>query len=302
MDDRKGFIGSSEISTVLNLNPFQTPLELWAEKTGQILPKDLSNNESVEWGKRLEKVVSSKFSEKHNVKLIAYKKRFVHPEYDFLTCELDNIIANTDEMVEIKTCSAWNYKYWENPDDIPFHYICQVMFALGLSNRKIGHIAVLIGGQRYLEKRIEFDKKIFDEMVRKAVYFWNTFIIPKAMPTTIKAMDDEVLFKLYPEGQESEIELTDEANRIVESIEGLQSDLNAVEKQIDEQKNILKSMLKDSEIGKTDKFIITWKNQETKRLDTALLKEKNIDIYNQYSKITKSRVFKIKNIKEKENE
>ena len=98
--DRTTFIGSSEIATILGLNPYKTILELWAEKTGAVPPADLTGNEAVEWGCRLERVVSEKFAEKNNVKLIAYKKRFVHPKYPFLSCELDNIIAGTDEMVD----------------------------------------------------------------------------------------------------------------------------------------------------------------------------------------------------------
>ena len=55
--NRIGFIGSSDISVILGLNPFKTMLQLWAEKTGVVKPKDLSDNEAVEWGTRLERVV-----------------------------------------------------------------------------------------------------------------------------------------------------------------------------------------------------------------------------------------------------
>ena len=35
-------LGASECATVLGLNPFQSPFQLWAEKTGVAEPEDLS--------------------------------------------------------------------------------------------------------------------------------------------------------------------------------------------------------------------------------------------------------------------
>ena len=261
MEDRTGYIGSSEVAALLGLSPFKSPLTLWAEKTGNIKPKDLSDNEAVEWGQRLEKIVAKKFAEKNKVKLIAYKKRFTHPKYSYLTCELDNIIAGTDEIVEIKTTSLWNNKEWEKPDDIPVYYVCQVMFALGLSDRKIGHIAVLIGGQKYLEKKIIFDKKLYDSMVKKAVDFWENFIVPKVMPAQITAKDDEILRQIFPNAAEGEaIKLDETANQLADTIKANQVDLMNLKDIISKNQNELKALLKENACGETERYRISWKN------------------------------------------
>lgn len=284
MEDRKSFIGSSEIATVLGINPFQTPLELWAIKTGNIPAKDLSENEAVEWGVRLEDIVAQKFSEKNNVKLIAYKKRFVHPEYPFLSCELDRLIAGTEELLEVKTCSLWNYKDWKDADDIPIYYIAQVMFALGLSGRKVGHIAVLVGGQKYLEKKIIFDEKTFNKMVEKAVKFWNDFIITNQMPFQISAKDNDTLYQLFPNATEGEpLELGDEANMIIESLEGMTADFMDLKDKIEQQKNELKALLKEKEMGITNRYKVTWKEQEKKEYVVKASKSRVL----RYSKINK---------------
>ena len=292
--DRTGFIGSSDIAAILGLDPYTTILSLWAEKTGQIQPKDLSDNEAVEWGMRLEKIVAKKFADKHKVKLIAYKKRFVHPKYNFLTCELDTIIANTDESVEIKTCNAWKFKDWEQPDEIPAQYICQVMFALGLSNRKIGHIAVLVGGQRYIEKKIIFDQKVFDSMVEKAVAFWQNYVLTKIMPTVISYKDNDVLYQLFPNPQpKSEIQLGDDEQKIVENIQSLEQDKKSIEATIDQQKNILKTKLGNYELGLTNNYKIHWRPQTTRRLSIDTIKQKFPEIYEQNSFNIETRVLRI---------
>ena len=301
MDDRTKYIGSSDIATILNLNPHQTILELWAEKTGQIPSKDLSDNEAVEWGTRLEKsgAIADKFAERHKVKLIAYKKRFIHPDYPFFTCELDNIIAGTDEIVEIKTTSLWKYRDWQKPNDVPPQYICQVMWQLGISGRKVGWIAVLVGGQKYLEKKIEFDKKIFDEMVRRAVVFWQDFILKKVMPATISANDSDVLYQLFqPVKVGEEVNLGDELDKIAENIDSQKADLRVLEKEIEQQENLIKSKLGDKEIGLGNNWKATWKLQVQKRLNMEMLKREYSQIYEECLKSIESRVLRISERKE----
>jgi putative phage-type endonuclease len=196
INNRLGFIGASEVPAVLGLDPFMTPLKLWSIKTGIIEPDDLSDNEAVEWGTRLERIVSVKFAEKHNVKVIAYKKRYVHPEYPFISCELDNIIAGTDELAEIKTINAWAWKAWEKPDELPEKVIAQVMTQLGLSRRMVGWVACLCGGQKYIEKRIEFDAEFYQTIISKVVAFWQ--LVEDKTPPMAMAGDDDLLLQLNP--------------------------------------------------------------------------------------------------------
>lgn len=40
LENRKSGIGSSEIATIVGLNPYETPYQLWLRKTGQVPPKE----------------------------------------------------------------------------------------------------------------------------------------------------------------------------------------------------------------------------------------------------------------------
>jgi predicted phage-related endonuclease len=46
-----------------------------------------------------------------------------------------------------------------------------------------------------------------------------------------------------------------------------------------EIENKIKAELKDAELGITDNFLVTWKNQSRTSIDTKALKEKFPDIY-----------------------
>lgn len=294
--DRTGFIGASEIGAIVGQDPFTTPLKLYGLKTGLIPPDDLSDNEAVEWGTRLERIVSQKFAEKHGVKLIAYKKRFVHPEYEFLSCELDNIIAGTDELVEIKTASAWQMKKWQREDEIPAHYICQVMMQLGLSKRKVGHIAVLIGGQKYIERKVEFDQEFYDSLVQKAVGFWS--MVEAKTPPMACGDDAEALLALYPTNQNDEIiQGIEELNTAVARRQELSmhiDDMGAEKEEIDSK---IKQIIGDNTGIKTNEYLITWKAQSRRTVDIAGLKADML--YEKYSKESSTRVLRVTKNKEK---
>ncbi len=43
-------IGGSDAGVILGLNKWKSPITLWAEKTGQVAPNDMSGNMAVEAG------------------------------------------------------------------------------------------------------------------------------------------------------------------------------------------------------------------------------------------------------------
>lgn len=47
---RKSTIGGSDASAVVGMNPYKSNVELWLEKTGQIIPEDISDKPYVKYG------------------------------------------------------------------------------------------------------------------------------------------------------------------------------------------------------------------------------------------------------------
>jgi len=293
----RNFIGSSDIAAVLGLSRWCTPLKLWAEKTGKIEPDDLSDNEAVEWGKRLEEIVAQKFADTHNVKLMAYKKRFSHPEHEFLTCELDRIITGTETIVEVKTCSAWKAKEWED-EEIPTEYILQVQFAMGLSKRKHAFIAVLVGGNRYVEKELDFDEEIFENMVEKAVEFWD--MVQKDIAPVAMIGDKDTLAALFPEEKEERIFMEGDKAEVLEKMfkqrKHHQEEMKRHEKIKEKAENAIKEIIQGMEGIETEKYVSTWKAQTRTYADVNRMREDGI--YEKYSYETSSRVLRVREKKE----
>lgn len=294
-EERQLYIGGSDIPAIMGLSRWKTPLRLWGEKTGKIEPADLSDNEAVEMGKDLEEFVAQKFSERTGKQVRRAPKKYVHKDYPYLAANLDRLITGTDELLECKTCSAYKKDEWV--EGIPQEYVLQVIWYLGITGRSIGWIAVLIGGQKFLYKRIDFDAELFNTMLEKALEFWQ--LVQDEIPPKAFAQDSDTLFELYPTHTEDFIE----NQEIEERVAYLQETKMQIKDMQDEQKMLeteLKALIADRQGILTQKYKVTWTTQTSRRIDTTTLKEEMPDIAQKYMSESISRVLRIN--KNKENQ
>ena len=303
--NRNKFIGGSDIAKIMGLSRWGTPLKLWAEKTGKLPAPDLSNVEAVEMGTRLEQFVADLFAVKTGKSVRRSPKYYQHPDYPYMIAHVDRLVTGTDELLECKTCSAFKADEWEG-EEIPQEYILQVMWYLGITGRKIGHIAVLIGGQSFKYKQIEFDAELFATMVEAAKEFWGH--VQEDTPPAIMPTDDETLKDLYSEHSEVMIELypkDDETAQAAQTLEDKIAYLQEIKAHIknyqDEQKEIettIKDIIKDNLGIKTPKYVVTWKSQSSTKFDTTSFKESHEDLYKEFALTSSYRVMRIKANKE----
>lgn len=260
--DRAKFVGGSDVAGIMGLSRWQTPLSVWAEKTGRVQRDLLGNFEAAEIGKELEEYVSRKFEKKTGIKLRRDSRDFKHPKCEYMVGHIDRLVLDGESIFEAKTCTAWKEKEWAG-EEIPQEYIVQVMWYMGLAKRQRGYIAVLIGGQKFLWKEIQFDQILFDKMFESVKSFWEEFIIPDVMPMAC-GQDDELLGDLYPIGTPEktlrlEGENAERVNQWFEERAGAIEVIKEAEKADAECKAKIKQLLGECEILETDQYRATWK-------------------------------------------
>jgi putative phage-type endonuclease len=298
MEGREKYIGGSDCAAILGLSRWSTPLQVWAEKTGNIIPEDISDRIPVEVGNELEDYVARKFAKETGKKVRRVNDTIYHPQHPFIAAHIDRRIVGEEEGLECKTASAYKAREWDG-EEIPQEYILQCMHYLAVTGAKRWYIACLIGNHAFKWKVIERDEAVISSILQKEVDFWKNYIEPKVMPCIITASDSDTLYQLYPVAEEgSNIELGDEADRLIENVNSLYADYKSIERQMEKLKNELKAMLKESVRGETGKNIITWKVQSTERIDVQRLKDEQPKIFKRYIKTSDSRVLRYRGKKE----
>ncbi len=305
--NRHEYIGGSDIAAILGMSRWKTPLKLWCEKTQKLPAPDLSNVEAVELGTDLEEFVAQKFTQKTGKAVRKAPKVYQHPDYPYMVAHIDRLVTGSDELLECKTASFFKKEEWEN-DDIPQEYILQVMWYLGITGRKVGHIAVLIGGQSFKYKQIEFDEELFNTMVEAAKEFWE--MVQNGTAPAVMPNDDETLKDLYSEHSEVMIELYPEDNETTVACQTLEDKIAYLQevkghiKNLEDEKKELETAIKDiikDNLGiKTPKYVVTWKSQSKSDFDKKAFKEAHADLYEEYTTTSSYRVMRIAANKEYE--
>lgn len=268
--DRHLYIGGSDIASVMGESRYKTPFKLWCEKTGRIPAPNLDNVESVHFGTILEDVVAKEFTRRTGKAVRQAPKGYVHPEYDYMVAHIDRIITGTDELLECKTTNFFKADEWQG-ENIPNEYILQVQWYLGITGRKKGYIACLIGGNQFNYKCIEFDSELFDLMVKCAKDFWEK--IQTDTPPELVANDDETMRDLYGSSQsdliidmsfpndEREAEAITDVEETVAYLQQLKGERKSIDDEIKTLETKLKDLIKDNLGIKTTKYLVTWKLQ-----------------------------------------
>lgn len=275
LEDRRKGIGGSDVGTILGLNKWKSPYQLWLEKTGQI-ELDESNSEPAYWGNVLEEVVAREFMERTGKKVRRRNQVFEHPLHPFLRANIDRDVVGENAILECKTANSFLAKEWDG-DEIPMSYLCQIQHYMNVLNRECAYIAVLIGGQRFVWKKIERDQVLIDMITKRLVEFWEINVMGDIEPP-IDGSDAtaDFLKNHYSEEGKEEVTLPSNYDDLVESKRQLKKTEKEIKDQIQKIDNQIKSELgkRDAVIGITPKFIISWKSQERVSLDRKKLEVK----------------------------
>lgn len=205
--------------------------------------------------------------------------------------------------MECKTCSSYKQDEWKDEviiveengekkeiikQNTPYEYVLQCIWYMGILGKKVCYIAVLIGGQKFKYRKIEFDAELFNIMVDMAVEFWNC-VQTKTMPA-LSPEDSNTLSKVYSTHSEDYLEYQD----VEEKIEKLQ-EVKAGIKTLDVEKKMLEAELKNiinTHAGiLTDKFKVSWLSEERPVVNTERLKADNL--YEKYTDKSTTRSLKV---------
>lgn len=182
-------LGGSKIATILGLNKYETPYQLWARMKGH--EPEVETTWPMIVGNFLEDAVAQMYAYESGARIIkasADPVMYVHPVYSFIKGTPDRriILFNVVKAVlEIKTTIA-NYDH----DTIPASWFTQPMLYMGLMGLKKAVLCWFHLPTRELKWReIDFDQDMYDALVDEAVAFWNNYLLPDLPPPSLTSQD-----------------------------------------------------------------------------------------------------------------
>ena len=177
---REKRIGGSDVGAILGVNKYKSIIDVYIDKTEG---SNFEGNEATFWGHMHESTIMKVFAQKHK-EFNVYQAPYSVVD-DFLIANLDGVLKdrNTGDcgVLEIKTTNAFNYKDWDG-DIVPQHYYAQVQHYLMLTGYKFAYIAVLIGGNKYKDFKIERSEEDISLIKEKVTEFYKENILKQIPP------------------------------------------------------------------------------------------------------------------------
>lgn len=289
--ERTKYLGGTDAAAVCGLSKRKTILELWLEKTGRVIPKDISKEWFIRLGKLYEDDVCQLFMEETGKKVRRVNETLFHPKYPFIAANVDRLVIGEDAILEAKTCSDFMAWEWEG-EEIPADYIFQCYQYLLVTGKAKCYLAVAVGKTDFIRKEIYRDETVLQLLLQKEVDFWTNFVEKDVQPDVVTYRDDAAILTLYPHAnEEKEIQLGDDANKLVENIKAFEADKKNLEHMIDQNKNELKIMLGDATSGTTGINRVRWINSTQSGFDRTGLKTKYPSIYDEFHRTNPTRRF-----------
>lgn len=271
---RRSGIGGSDASTVCGINPWESPVSLWLDKTG-IRPSTFEGNRFTDWGHRLEDAVATYYADTtgHRIERPAFMYR--HPEHPFMLANPDRfIVTDPDDpgVLEVKTADRRHLDEWgdEDGDDVPAHYLLQLHHYLAVTGCRWGAFVALIGGNEPRVRRIEQDPELAAMLIDREAEFWQLVEEQTMPPTDGSEATADALARLWPSTIPDPVELDPDHATAVAELRNVKAEIKALEATRDELEAFVKAALGEHDTGTVDgRAAVTWKTQARRSLQIA---------------------------------
>lgn len=289
LKSREGGIGSSEVGTILGLNPWETPYQLWLRKTGRVQTVE-QENFLMKAGHYLEDAISRFYADEAGVEIVkSSAKEFVviDREKPFMRVSPDRYAypigakkSNENRMIVECKSTQKGVSY----DDIPKSWFCQLTYQMGVCRINQGALAWLISGREFGYRNFHLAPDFFDYLAQEVERFWVDCVIGGQEPPLINVADVLTKFPRHTVGKSVEAD-TEVYEKWLELCQ-----TNAEYKRLasvkSELEDAIKMALGDSEslVSPTDGHtLVTWKSGKDKSsFDAKRFEAENPELYAKY--------------------
>lgn len=262
LEHRKKGIGSSEVATIVGLNPWETPYQLWRRKLGLDPAKD--ETFAMKAGHYLEDAVAMFWHDETGREIIKRSAGdwiIANKERPYLQVSPDRTywltgMAKNNTNKGILECKTTQMKI--DGDDLPKHWFCQVQYQLGVAELEQGSLAWLCSAREFGYKDLDLVPDFYAWLVEEVERFWTDNIIGKQEPTAQSVQDVLLKYNRHTDGKI--VEVNDEVFEAYKDLKGLKDQLSELEERKTALEEKIKVAFGDAEaISYGGQTLATWK-------------------------------------------
>lgn len=264
LEIRRHGIGSSEVASVVGLNPWASPYQLWLRKTGRTPPQP--ENEAMRFGHYLEDAVAQMWQNATGAEVIERSKGdwiIRDKERPWLQASPDRTYWSAGEkrndankkILEIKST-----RMAVDAEDIPMHWFCQVQYLMGVSGYTEGSLAWLSSarGFDFGYRDIHFVPDFYEWISEEVTRFWKDNVLGDKEPEAVSAED--VMLKHPVESAGKLVTATDDVYKAWSELKEVKAELAALEERKERLEERVKLAFGDAERMVRDGVTLaTWK-------------------------------------------
>ncbi len=292
IENRRNYVGCSDLPVILGVSPFKTAYQLWEEKLGLTPP--FAGNDSTHWGSTMEPVLREEFKKRKHFVVSADDTDYKIPDCKPLQGHVDGVIRfpNTFWIWEGKTASRADGWGPDGSNIVPPYVEAQVQGLLLVTGAGKCIVSVLIGGNDFRCYEILPDELRHQQIISAVLKFWN--MVKSKTPPAATSTDD--LTALWPRVKVDDcVEAPDNLAYDIRRLGALKEQLKSLDAEIENIESTAKLAIKDfAGIKHGGEILATWSSYEVERLDTKALKADYPEIVSALTKKFPQRRFTLK--------
>lgn len=195
---RRGMVGGSDASTLLGLNAYKSPINMFYQAVG-LSEQPSKMNAAMMHGKQLEDYVArcwqywdgteegwvaNTLADRKIKKFRKVKAIIINPQYPELFANIDGRISQHPDrkdpgILEVKTMSGYSADMWEA--GIPPGYYCQIQHYMLVTGMKWGELVYLKDGRELGVVKFEEDRLMQTRILEAAHEFRNRVVAARSV-------------------------------------------------------------------------------------------------------------------------
>lgn len=253
LQQRRTFLGASEVAAVCGLDPFRSPLDVWASKKGLIAD---SRSVAADLGNLFEAPLLNYYAAR-NGRTLTQPGTLQRPDHPWMAATPD-AIADGQRNVQVKVVGRHMVQLWgaEPPDYVQ----AQVQWEMWVAGLAITDVVACLGGTDYQEFAVARHDGAIGYLVELCSRFWTDYVVADRMPE-IDGSDSAraILAALYPNPTAGMGDAPAEVVQMARAYRELGQQTAALEAQRDLIGNRLRQAIGDSDGLKWPGGYVSWK-------------------------------------------